>query len=216
MDIDETQLAIWRLFLERTRYQRTLEEAGPDTHSETMREAEEALAVLPEISPLDALRANADLISRLSAQRWIAMKLAREEGANMEEIGSELRVSRQAAWEFLKRKIEEHGDDVPATAEPVENDAGRWEALQQKIEASETMVDADAWSLFAASHAEGDPVNGVVTRTVPFGAFVEIGGAIPGFLPRSEAPELPETGTEVMAVIDQMDQQKRRVSLRIE
>jgi hypothetical protein len=90
-------LEIWELYLRRRR----LEAAGDEA----------ALAALPEVSALDGLRANADLVSRLSVQRWIAMKDAQEQGASLEQIGGELGVTRQAAWEFMQRR--EHRERTP-------------------------------------------------------------------------------------------------------
>jgi hypothetical protein len=72
------------------------------------RAADRALARLPEVTPLDALRANAELVNRLTAERWVAMRAAREQGASWEQIGQALGVSRQSAWEFVQRKAAEH------------------------------------------------------------------------------------------------------------
>jgi hypothetical protein len=86
---------------------------------------------------MDALRANAELVSRLTVQRWIGMKVARERGASLERIGRELGVSRQSAWEFMQRRIAEHGGEVPlgdAPGAPAPDDQ-RWELLRAKIEA---------------------------------------------------------------------------------
>jgi S1 RNA binding domain len=215
VETDETQLAIWRLFLERIRWQAKLDEARESDDGAATREAEDALSALPEVSALDALRANADLIRRLSMQRWIGMKVARDEGANMEEIGAELRVSRQAAWEFLKRKIEEHGGDVTKEVAIDQDDGERWMALQEKIEKHTDLIDDEDWVAFVTTHQTGDVIGGVIARVVPFGAFIELDEPIPGFIPRSNAPELPSVGERVSASIDVIDHEKRRVSLKI-
>lgn len=55
---------------------------------------------------LEALRANADLVAALTQERWLVMQRARQAGASWEQIGDVLGVSRQSAWEFLKRKLE--------------------------------------------------------------------------------------------------------------
>jgi hypothetical protein len=110
-------LEIWELYLERRR-----REAEGDAA---------ALAALPEVTALDGLRANADLVSRLSVQRWIAMKDAQDQGASLEQIGSELGVTRQSAWEFMQRRIAEHGGSVE-NPEPT-GDPERWDELQRRI-----------------------------------------------------------------------------------
>jgi Homeodomain-like domain len=56
---------------------------------------------------LDALRANANLVTSLTDQRWLVMRRARQAGASWEQIGTALGVSRQSAWEFLRRKLAE-------------------------------------------------------------------------------------------------------------
>jgi hypothetical protein len=40
------------------------------------------------VDGLDALHANAELMSVLTAQRWIAMKVAQEQGPSAEQIGT--------------------------------------------------------------------------------------------------------------------------------
>jgi hypothetical protein len=91
-------LEIWELYLERRRLKSEGDEA--------------ALAALPEVTALDGLRANADLVSRLTAQRWIAMKDAQGQGASLEQIGNELGVTRQSAWEFMQRRARTPPDDA--------------------------------------------------------------------------------------------------------
>jgi hypothetical protein len=125
MDLDE-QLAIWKLCLSRIRWERARMESDATGDNAGVEAAEQALAHLPEVGPLDGLRANAELVSRLSAQRFIAMRVAQQQGASSEQIGAALGVSRQSAWEFMKRKIAEHplqeaasepGDPRPADRE---------------------------------------------------------------------------------------------------
>lgn len=54
---------------------------------------------------LEALRANAVLVDDLTGQRWLVMRAARTAGASWEQLGSALGMSRQSAWEFLKRRL---------------------------------------------------------------------------------------------------------------
>jgi hypothetical protein len=67
--------------------------------------AEQALAELPEVTALQALRANARLVGLLTGRRWIAMQDAREAGASWEQIGEALGMSKQGAHDFYRRKI---------------------------------------------------------------------------------------------------------------
>jgi hypothetical protein len=124
-------LEVWELYLERRRL-----EAEPDDP-----EAAAALAALPEVTALDGLRANADLVSRLTVQRWIAMKDAQDQGASLEQIGNELGVTRQSAWEFMQRKIKENrrraafDEETARLAEAADppGDRERWDELQRRI-----------------------------------------------------------------------------------
>jgi hypothetical protein len=101
-------LATWAAANTRQVWQRARERAEADGDAAGIRAAERALAGLPEVTPLDALRANAELVGRLTADRWIAMQAARDGGASWEQIGQALGVSRQSAWEFVQRKAAEH------------------------------------------------------------------------------------------------------------
>src|SRR5207302_9116487 len=44
----------------------------------------------------------------------------------------------------------------------------------------------DPWTEIAQRYHPGDTINGVVTRIVPFGAFVQVEGGIEGIIPNSE------------------------------
>jgi S1 RNA binding domain len=212
MDKDELQLAIWRLFLERTKAKTELEQLLDQGDSVAVTAAEETLATLPDVSALDALRANAELITRLSTERWIAMRVAQDEGANLEQIGSELGVTRQAAWEFMKRKIEEHGGDLSSVQPREEQPDDRWVALGQRLEQAPGTVSDEPWERFVSTHHEVDVVDGVVTKVVPFGVFVEVEG-IPGLIVRSNLGDMPEVGTSIRATITTLDHANRRMSL---
>jgi hypothetical protein len=87
-------------------WRRVLAKSEADGHAHGVRVAQNAMAELPNVSPLDALRANAELVQLLTARRWSVMQEAREQGASWAEVGEALGVSRQAAWEFYQRAIE--------------------------------------------------------------------------------------------------------------
>jgi hypothetical protein len=72
-----------------------------------------ALAQLPEVTALDALRANARAVDLLTGRRWYVMKSAREAGATWAQIGEALGMTKQAAHDFYRRKIEEQEKHLP-------------------------------------------------------------------------------------------------------
>lgn len=100
--------AVWMLWLTRRRWEQAAGAAADEGDPAAQERAASALRSLPEVTPVQALNANAQAIGLLTAQRWIAMKAAREEGVSLEQIGRALGVSRQSAWEFMQRKIGEH------------------------------------------------------------------------------------------------------------
>jgi len=66
------------------------------------------------------------------------------------------------------------------------------------------------WQEFVAAHAEGGVLDGVVTRVLPFGAFVEVADGIHGLL---VTDVVPEAGTRLPVRIEQIDVERRRFSL---
>jgi hypothetical protein len=126
MDMDQL-VATWKLYLSRRKWERTRADADARGDTAGIAEAEQALADLPVIDALDALRANAHLVSMLSVQRWIALRDAREQGATLEQIGQVLGVSRQSAWEMFQRKLAErqgHGSTQDAEVDRAEDGRG--------------------------------------------------------------------------------------------
>lgn len=104
MNLNEL-LELWIAYLSRRQWDQRKAEALAKGDSATVILAEKALAELPQISALEALQANADLVNVLSIQRFIAMQDAREQGISLEQIGKALGISRQSAWEFFQRKL---------------------------------------------------------------------------------------------------------------
>ncbi|WP_461856043.1 hypothetical protein [Arthrobacter sp. C152] len=86
-------------------------EASPGISSTDGDQAREAaahfLSEVSEVAALEALRANAKAVELLTARRWYVMKSAREGGATWAQIGEVLGITRQAAHDFYRRKIEE-------------------------------------------------------------------------------------------------------------
>jgi|tagenome__1003787_1003787.scaffolds.fasta_scaffold20287380_2 hypothetical protein len=72
-----------------------------------------ALAKLPGVTGLDALRASRRVVELLTGARWHMMRQAREEGASWNDIGQALGMTRQAAHDFYRRKIEQQELETP-------------------------------------------------------------------------------------------------------
>jgi hypothetical protein len=114
MDIDELfekdmdELLIWKVYLARRKSERARADAEAAGDAAAVRAAEQSLAALPAVGPLDGLRANDGLASRLTAQRWIAVRAAEEQGVPGQQIGDALGEARRAAREFVQRRIAEH------------------------------------------------------------------------------------------------------------
>ncbi len=63
--------------------------------------------------PLAALEAATELTQRLLAQRWVAIKAAREDGASWEQVGSAMGVSKQRAHQIYTEAIARQEQYVP-------------------------------------------------------------------------------------------------------
>ena len=74
---------IWNKFGARLMWTAALE----DTQTEEERQAvQQKLGQLPDVTALEALRANAQLVDLLVGQHWYVMQAAREEEATWDEI----------------------------------------------------------------------------------------------------------------------------------
>ncbi len=108
------------------------------------------------------------------------------------------------------------GDEV--TVKVLEVDLDR-----ERISLSMRQTKEDPWEAFARAHEVGDVVEGTVTKTVPFGAFVSVGEGVEGLVHvseiavhRVESPELElSIGQKVKVKVTEMDNERRRVSLSI-
>lgn len=59
------------------------------------------------------MRANAKAVELLTGRRWHVIKSAREAGAAWTRIGEALGITKQAAHDFYRRKIEEQEKYLP-------------------------------------------------------------------------------------------------------
>lgn len=104
---DERELwQVWNLLGERSMWQTAIDRSRDKEEQEHLAVAEQALAELPEVTPLQGLQANRKLVDLLTGRRWYVMRGAREQGATWEQIGEALGMSRQAAHEWYRNKIE--------------------------------------------------------------------------------------------------------------
>ncbi len=95
---------------------------------------------------------------------------------------------------------------------------------QPRMQLSIKQTQTDPWEDVAPTFQSGTVVNGTVTRTAPFGAFVEIAPGIEGLVHISEMSYVkrvhkPEEevapGQSVAVVVKDVDPQARRISLSI-
>ncbi|ADN02042.1 30S ribosomal protein S1 [Spirochaeta thermophila DSM 6192] len=95
---------------------------------------------------------------------------------------------------------------------------------QQKVNLSLKALKEDPWTHFEERYHRGDVVEGVVTKLMPFGAFVEIEEGIEGLVHISEMSwvktiehpkEVLKRGAKIQAKILDYDIQERRLSLGI-
>ncbi len=94
---------------------------------------------------------------------------------------------------------------------------------RERISLSIRQTSEDPWDVFATDNDVGDVVDGTVTKTVPFGAFVSVAEGVEGLvhvseiaMHRVESPELElSIGQSVKVKITEKDDERRRVSLSI-
>ena len=108
------------------------------------------------------------------------------------------------------------GDKVKVKVLEVDRD-------RERISLSIRQTAEDPWEAFARASSIGAIVEGKVTKTVPFGAFVSVGEGVEGLVHVSEiamhhveSPELElSLGQEVKVKVTEIDADRRRVSLSI-
>ena len=108
------------------------------------------------------------------------------------------------------------GDKVTVKVLEVDRD-------RERISLSMRQTREDPWESFSSAHQVGDVVDGAVTKTVPFGAFVSVTDGVEGLVHVSEiamhhveSPELElSVGQAVKVKITEIDGDRRRISLSI-
>ena len=124
----------------------------------------------------------------------------------------------ELSWQHVNHPSEvvKVGDEVSVKVLEVDRD-------RERISLSIKQTKTDPWEAFSGAHEVGAIVDGTVTKTVPFGAFVSVGEGVEGLvhvseiaMHRVESPELElSLGQSVTVKVTEMDETRRRVSLSI-
>lgn len=124
----------------------------------------------------------------------------------------------ELSWQHVSHPSEvvAVGQQVPVKVLEVDRD-------RERISLSIRQTKEDPWESFSSAHEIGDVVEGKVTKTVPFGAFVSVTDGVEGLVHVSEiamhhveSPELELTvGQKVDVRITEIDDERRRISLSI-
>ena len=124
----------------------------------------------------------------------------------------------ELSWQHVNHpgELVSVGDKVTIKVLEVDRD-------RERISLSIRQTTEDPWDVFATGHEIGDVVQGTVTKTVPFGAFVSVADGVEGLvhvseiaMHRVESPELElSIGQTVDVKITEKDDERRRVSLSI-
>lgn len=124
----------------------------------------------------------------------------------------------ELSWQHVNHpgELVKVGDKVKIKVLEVDRD-------RERISLSIRQTTEDPWDVFAAANEVGDVVEGTVTKTVPFGAFVSVADGVEGLVHvseiathRVESPELElSIGQKVTVKITEKEDERRRVSLSI-
>lgn len=124
----------------------------------------------------------------------------------------------ELSWQHVNHPSElvSVGDEVKIKVLEVDRD-------RERISLSIRQTTEDPWDVFSNEYEVGDLVEGTVTKTVPFGAFVSVADGVEGLvhvseiaMHRVESPELElSIGQTVKVKITEKEDERRRVSLSI-
>ncbi len=124
----------------------------------------------------------------------------------------------ELSWQHVNHPSEvvNVGDEVTVKVLDVDRD-------RERISLSIRETLEDPWDVFSREYEVGDIVEGVVTKTVPFGAFVSVVDGVEGLVHvseiavhRVESPELElSIGQTVRTKITEKEDERRRISLSI-
>ncbi|HEY8532453.1 MAG TPA: 30S ribosomal protein S1 [Micromonospora sp.] len=124
----------------------------------------------------------------------------------------------ELSWKHI-----DHPSEVVEVGQEVEVEVLDVDLERERVSLSLKATQEDPWRQFARKHAIQQIVPGVVTKIVPFGAFVRVEDGIEGLVHISELSdrhvEIPEqvvqVGSEVMVKVIDIDLERRRISLSI-
>lgn len=124
----------------------------------------------------------------------------------------------ELSWKHIEHPSEVVEVGMPVTVEVLEVDMER-----ERVSLSLKSTQEDPWQQFAREHQINQVVPGVVTKLVPFGAFIRVADGIEGLVHISELSEshveIPEqvvqVGQEVSVKVIDIDLDRRRVSLSV-
>ncbi len=124
----------------------------------------------------------------------------------------------ELSWQHVNHpgEVVKVGDKVKVKVLEVDLD-------RERISLSIRQTSDDPWDVFSGDNEVGDIVEGTVTKTVPFGAFVSVADGVEGLvhvseiaIHRVESPELElSIGQTVNVKITEKDDERRRISLSI-
>ena len=124
----------------------------------------------------------------------------------------------ELSWQHVN-----HPGEVVAVGDQVKVKVLEVDRERERISLSIRQTAEDPWDAFVRETSVGDVVEGVVTKTVPFGAFVSVGEGVEGLVHVSEiamhhveSPEMElSIGQQVRVKVTEIDADRRRVSLSI-
>ncbi len=124
----------------------------------------------------------------------------------------------ELAWTHIS-----HPSEVVEVGEKVMVKVLEVDRERERISLSMRQTLEDPWTVFSDSHEVGNVIEGKVTKTVPFGAFVSIAEGVEGLvhvseiaMHRVESPEMElSIGQQIRVKITELDTNRRRVSLSV-
>jgi small subunit ribosomal protein S1 len=122
----------------------------------------------------------------------------------------------ELAWRHVK-----HPSEVLSVGDKVEVYVVSVDRERERISLSRKRLLPDPWSVVTGNLREGQVVEGIVTKIVHFGAFVDLGQGIEGLVHISEIPDEmtadsgPATDSPIKVRVLQVENGRRRISLSL-
>ncbi|HSM01879.1 MAG TPA: 30S ribosomal protein S1 [Acidimicrobiia bacterium] len=124
----------------------------------------------------------------------------------------------ELSWQHVS-----HPSEVVSVGDKVKIKVLEVDLERERISLSIRQTREDPWESFSDAHGVGDVIDGTVTKTVPFGAFVSVADGVEGLVHVSEiaihhveSPELELSVDQAVRVkVTEIDEDRRRISLSI-